>query len=83
MKVLIMLVCAALPSSAAAQTGNDLFKLCLGSVQEKISCELYVAGFCMVSKLRRICLAKSAYRLNHYLERKRSASIWSFCLMWL
>jgi hypothetical protein len=45
MKVLIMLVCAALPSSAAAQTGNDLFKLCLGSVQEKISCELYVAGF--------------------------------------
>jgi hypothetical protein len=46
MKALIMLVCAALPSAAAAQTGNDLFKLCSsGSVQEKIGCDLYISGF--------------------------------------
>ena len=46
MKVLIMLVCAALPSAASAQTGNDLFKLCsYGSAQEKIGCDLYIPGF--------------------------------------
>jgi hypothetical protein len=45
MKVLIMLVCAALPLAASAQTGNDLFKLCSGSVEEKISCDLYISGF--------------------------------------
>ena len=45
MKVLIMLVCAALPSVASAQTGNDLFKMCSGSVQERIGCDLYISGF--------------------------------------
>jgi hypothetical protein len=31
---------------ASAQTGKDLYKLCLSdSVQEKIGCDLYISGF--------------------------------------
>jgi hypothetical protein len=43
--ILIIIACAAFPSSASAQTGKDLVKLCSGSTQEKMACDLYISGF--------------------------------------
>jgi len=44
-KALTALACMALSFVASAQTGNDLVKLCSGSAQDKIACELYISGF--------------------------------------
>lgn len=38
-------VACVVPSIASAQSGNDLYKLCSGSTQEQIGCNLYISGF--------------------------------------
>jgi hypothetical protein len=46
MKALAFAIVIALPAAASAQTGQDLFKLCSSAAtQEKMACDLYVAGF--------------------------------------
>jgi hypothetical protein len=44
-KALAVIGCIVLPPIASAQTGNDLYKLCSASTQERMSCDLYISGF--------------------------------------
>jgi hypothetical protein len=44
-KALEIFACIALPRIASAQTGSDLYKMCSGGSQERMGCDLYVAGF--------------------------------------
>jgi hypothetical protein len=44
-KALAIFACIALPRIASAQTGSDLYKMCSGGGQERMGCDLYVAGF--------------------------------------